>query len=300
MKAKRFARNVNPQPFRLTHRDLSHLQHIARHRFLSSRHLAQLDGGSSQNVLRALRILFDHGFIDRPIAQLATMLADGPRPLVYGLGRRGAQALRTFTGTDWTERNKRSGTKFIEHTLAIADFIVSLELACRGRTDVRMLSEDVILKNAPESTRLAREPLRLVVPGLDNRLGISSVIPDGLFGLHFEDDTASYFLVEIDRGSMPVTRSRFDRTSYLRKLSVYWNAWKQARHREHFGVKQMRVLTLTDSETRIEHMLQAVDQLTEGKGSNFFLFGTFAEVSRSGPLEMSWRSGRRAAVRLSD
>ena len=51
--------------------------------------------------------------------------------MVYGLGRRGAQALRDHSvhadASDWTERNKRAGAKFIEHTLAIADFMVGLK-----------------------------------------------------------------------------------------------------------------------------------------------------------------------------
>jgi Replication-relaxation len=157
--------------------------------------------------------------------------------------RRGAQALREQghrlpENTDWTERNKRAGAKFIEHTLAIADFLVQLELACRERTDVELIREHDVIAEAPDSTRIAREPLRLVVPGLDNKIGVSSVIADGLFGLVFPDGTASYYLLEVDRGSMPVVRTQFDRTSYNRKLKVYWEAWKQNRHVEHFGIKQ--------------------------------------------------------------
>jgi hypothetical protein len=53
--------------------------------------------------------------------------------MVYGLGRRGAQALRDHSvhadASDWTERNKRAGAKFIEHTLAIANFMVGLNAA---------------------------------------------------------------------------------------------------------------------------------------------------------------------------
>src|SRR5712691_4879805 len=133
-RAKRFERRNDPPAFQLTERDLNILAHIQRHRFLSSKHLVALDGGSEQNLLRCLRVLFDHGYLDRPYAQLAHLPINGPRPMVYGLGRRGAHALRATghglqDGTDWTERNKRAGAKFIEHTLAIADFMVALELA---------------------------------------------------------------------------------------------------------------------------------------------------------------------------
>lgn len=90
------------------------------------------------------------------------------------------QGHRLSENTDWTERNKRAGAKFIEHTLAIADFMVGLEIACRARTDIELIREHDVIAEAPERTRIAREPLRLAVPGLDNKLGISSVVADGL------------------------------------------------------------------------------------------------------------------------
>ena len=127
-RTRRFKRRDDPGVFQLTQRDLAILAHVARHRFLSSQHVALLDGGSEQNVLRCLRVLFDHGYLDRPHTQLAHVPVLGNRPLVYGLGRRGAHALAAHgtllpAGTDWSERNKRAGAKFIEHTLAIADFM---------------------------------------------------------------------------------------------------------------------------------------------------------------------------------
>jgi hypothetical protein len=224
--------------------------------------------------------------------------------MVYGLGRHGAQALRDHSvhadASDWTERNKRAGAKFIEHTLAIADFMVGLEIDCRERGDIKLLYEREILANAPERTQKSREPLRLGVPGLSNKMGISSVIADGLFGLAFPDDTVTYFLLEVDRGSMPVVRSNFQRTSFNRKLLVYWEAWKKKLHVDQFGVGQIRVLTITDSAKRVENMLDAVDEITAGKGSNFFLFGHRSQLHDVRPLDALWRTGKRELVRFVD
>lgn len=304
-RARRFQRRDDPPGFQLTTRDIALLEHVARHRFLSSKHLAALDGGSEQNLLRCLRVLFDNGYLDRPFAQLSHMPVMGPRPLVYGLGRRGALALRDWKqrgrgATDWTERNKRAGAKFIEHTLAIADFMVGLELVCRDRGDIQLVRESEIIAAAPERMRKAREPLRLVVPGLDNKLGVSSVVADGLFGLVFPDETAAYFLLEMDRGSMPVARSRFDQTSIKRKLAVYWEAWRQGRHADHFGIKQVRVLTVTDSAERADRMVQLVYELTGGRGSNFFMFAEQARFYGRSPLEVWWTTGKGELVCLKD
>jgi Replication-relaxation len=304
-RARRYQRRVESPPFQLTARDLRILAHVARHRFLSSEQLAALDGGSRQNLLRCLRVLFDHGYLDRPYAQLAHLPLTGPRPMVYGLGRRGAQALAEHRGaaatdTDWTERNKRAGALFIEHTLAVAGFMVGMELACRKDSKLGLLREADILAEAPAKTRAAREPLRLSVQGLDNKLGVSSVVADGLFGLAFPDDTASYFLLEMDRGSMPVKRSRFDKTSFQRKLKVYWEAWKVRRHVEHFGVKQIRVLTVTESAERVDHMISAVYEITGGRGSNFFLFAEKSRFYGRLPTEVWWTTGRGELARLTD
>jgi hypothetical protein len=99
---------------------------------------------------------------------------------------------------------------------------------------------------------------------------------------------------------MPVTRSRFDRTSFQRKLNVYWHAWQQGRHVESYGLKQLRVLTVTDTHARIKNMLAVVNELTSGKGSNFFLFTTFGDLSTRSPLEVELVTGRGERCTLMD
>src|ERR1700680_584711 len=157
-RARLFRRSDAPRMMTLTRRDLNLLAHVARHRFLTSAQLAALDGGSFQNVLRSLRVLFDHQYLDRPKAQIASIVDGGPQPLVYGLGPKGAHALREQghkinNRVDWTEKNKRAGAIFIEHTFEIAGFMTAVELACRARADMGLLREDDIIEQAPEETQ---------------------------------------------------------------------------------------------------------------------------------------------------
>jgi hypothetical protein len=302
---KRFERSAAPSPMQLTDRDLQLLAHVGRHRFLSSAQLAALDGGSPQNVLRCLRALFDHGYLDRPKAQLAAMPLEGPQAMVYGLAPKGARALREyghhFNGEgDWTEKNKRAGAIFIEHTLAVADFMTALELTCRARPDVDLIRERKIIADAPEETRNAREPLRWLVRPERVRNETWSVVPDGLFALSFADGTASYFLFEIDRGTIPIIRNSLDHRSIARKLATYYEGWRRNRHVEQFGVKQMRVLIVTESAERVKNMLVAIDQITGGKGSNLFLLTDKASLVVGNPLDIEWISGKRMSARLTD
>ena len=310
-RAGRFSRRNDLAPMALTARDLQLLAHVARHRFLTSAQLAALDGGSPQNVVRSLRLLFDHGYLDRPASHLVMVPLQGTRPLVYALGPRGARALRTHghlvnDRIDWREKNKRAGAVFIEHTLAVAEFLSGLEVACRRHGDVDFVCEGEVLALAPAATRAAREPLRFtvdkVVAGRRQRY---SVVPDGLFGLRFADDTGSYFMLEVDRGTIPISRTGGGtrgawQKSITYKLATYWEGWKAGHHAEQFGVKQMRVIMLTSSEERMNNMLAVVDELTQGRGSAFFLFGHTAMLQNANPLTVAWTNGRREAVRLSE
>src|SRR5437764_1080374 len=65
-----------------------------------------------------------------------------------------------------------------------------------------------VLALAPQETRTAREPLRWKVDkAMMRRRETFSVVPDGLFGLLFPEETAAYFVLEVDRGTIPLIRT---------------------------------------------------------------------------------------------
>ena len=120
--------------FQFTKRDLEILRHIAEHRFIRSEWLVKLVGGSPQQVLRRLSLLYHHGYLDRPRVQLDYFHRGGSSSLIYGLASRGAGRLRRdlnmpFERMDWTTRNKGVGRLFLEHTVMVSDF-----MAGRGAT----------------------------------------------------------------------------------------------------------------------------------------------------------------------
>ena len=226
--------------------------------------------------------------------------------MAYALGKKGARALREYghlinDRVDWTEKNKKAGNYFISHRIEIADFFVSLEVECRSRENIHIIREEQIIAAAPLETRSAREPLRWEAVSVERgKRERWSAVPDGLFGLTFADETAAYFLLECDRGSIPITRSVGDHRSFRRKLKTYYDGWRAQRHLEQFGVKQMRVLTVTTSRERVRNMVSAVHSITEGRGSKFFLFVDRETLAASDPLSVEWVSGKGERVRLTD
>jgi hypothetical protein len=128
------------------------------------------------------------------------------------------------------------------------------------------------------------------------------VVADGLFGLRRTNGTATYFLLELDRGHMPNVRGRgkLDQTSIGRKLAIYYEGWKADRHVELFGVKQLRVAIVTTSPARVENMIEAVMDVTGQAGSNLFLFIDRGHFADEDPIAADWISGKGERMALTD
>lgn len=260
----RFARNPDAAgSFQFTKRDLEILRHVAEHRFIKSEWLVKLVGGSQQQMLRRLHLLYHHGYLDRPRAQLDYFHEGGSKSLVYGLASRGAGRLRRdlnmpFERMDWTTRNKGVGRLFIEHTLMVSDFMSALELDCRERIDVQLLYPHELPQ--PKGRENIREPFRWTVdlPG-KRRVG---VVPDKVFALEVTHpdgriDRTHYFL-EADRGTMPIERRDLRQSCVLRKLKAYEATYHSRTHQNKLGAGRFRVLIVTPKPERAAHIIEAV------------------------------------------
>ena len=124
------------------------------------------------------------------------MLYKGSFPLIYGLTRPGAWLLRKH-GYDVrrrllyeTDKQRDAGWRFIEHRVDITEFMVRLELACRGRTEIELIERKEIVDNAPKTQRDRRVRLTAKVR-IDGAHQLLSVDPDELFGLRVVRSEAS-------------------------------------------------------------------------------------------------------------
>src|SRR5882672_11553735 len=159
----RFKRAPVVALMQLTDRDLQIIQLVHRHRFLRSQHAVALVGGSSQQLLRRLKLLYHHGYLERPRAQIDYYHHGGSRHIVYGLGNKGGSLLRrefgiVFPELSWGEKNRSVGRIFLEHALLVSHVMVTIELACRARWQVRLLSGDQL--TLPNKFSNLRQPFR--------------------------------------------------------------------------------------------------------------------------------------------
>src|SRR5436853_2992143 len=184
----RFNRSNIILPMQLTARDRSIIQLVHRHRFLRSSHIAKLIGDGSQQILRRLQLLYHHGFLERPRAQIDYYHEGGSRHMVYGIGNKGAALLKrelglAFYELRWGEKNRSVGRIFLEHALLVSDVMVELESACRATGQIHLLTE----KELPLPSELSRErqPFKWKV-NINSRVKLG-VIPDRAFALAFPD-----------------------------------------------------------------------------------------------------------------
>jgi hypothetical protein len=266
----RFKRTILTVPIRLTERDHSIIRLIHEHRFLRSSHIIALTGGSPQHLLRRLKLLYHHGYLERPRAQIDSYHKAGSRYIVYGLGNKGGSLLKREFGikvapVSWGEKNRAVGRIYLEHALLVSDFMVALTLACR-RSSVRLLAERSI---APADMP---SPFRWRVK-INNRTKLG-VIPDRVFALEFTSHNGmrerTWFFLEADRGTMPVMRRKLAQTSFYRKLLAYEATWTQSIHLSKFAFLRFRVLTITTSPARVQSLIGACSHLKRGHG--LFLF----------------------------
>lgn len=315
VRSPRFARvdDALPEAFVATERHLAILRALFEHRVLSSDLIADLDGGSPQQVLRTLRTMYDAALIDRPKAQIALLIQRGNSPLLYCLGRAGARLLAERDGLDisridWTQKNQRVGSMFLEHQVGIARLRVALERAVRARPDLALIKRQDLVARFPESTRVLRQPLKIDaavrLSTASPRTEILANVPDDIFALTVAGTgRTAHFPVEIDSGSMKVIPRRgisANETSILRKCSIYWHAWRQERFATLWGIPQQRILFVTTSQKRIATMLDAVRHplVCDGRGSDMFVFSTFSDIAAAGPLAAVWTTGKGERVSL--
>ena len=282
----RFRRIPTVAPISLTERDHEIIRLVHRHRFLRSHQIIALIGGSAQPLSRRLQRLFHHGYLERPRAQLQYYERSGSQTIAYGLGNKSCSLLQ-LNPASWGEKNRAIGRMYLAHALLVSDVMVSLELACR-QYGVRLLHEDEL--HLP-----VEAPLHWRVKIRDGtRLG---VIPDRVFALEYADQKRQvqrvYYLLEADRGTMPVVRQKLSQTSFYRKLLAYEATWTNKVHQRHLGIPRFRVLTVTTSAARVKSLLDACSRLQRGHG--LFLFAD-ESVLQKDLLAAVWQCGKAATL----
>jgi hypothetical protein len=294
----RYRRADDAPNFRVTEGDIAIIRQIARHRLLRSTHIAALVGRSLDRTNDRLCHLYHAGYVDRPRAQLDYYPTTGSAPMVYALADRGARFLCLHGGfelsrMEWSRRNREAGRPFIEHQLEIVDFEVAAQLSAEASRYHYRNAEEIVSRAAG---KIASTPgsnpfsFRVTVAHRGARYEIG-LVPDIPFVIDLKNGGSRNFLVEIDRGTMPITRGDFSQTSIERKLRSYLSAYAARLFERKFGWKFFRVLFLTSDDSRVRSMIEVLRtiQPPSAAGSSLFLFASRDDLRTADPLTAAWR-----------
>lgn len=262
------------------------LRHVRRHRFLRASHLMRLLPAPDARILYRLATLFRHGYLNRPKAQVRYDRTLRSRDVVYSMGKRGVRHLQSL-GEVGSHRiqEKRVGQIYLEHTLEIADFMTRLESELPPGVAIEYL-DDESSNERPNPTF----PWSVPIHYKGEILSIG-VVPDRIFKLSTKDEEL-LFCLEVDRGTMPVVRSNPAQSSFYRKLLAYHETWRTGLHFRRFGWRRFRVVTLTSSRERRNHIIEVCREVVASGGSGLFMFADQENVEQAeNVLRMPWIIG---------
>lgn len=280
-----FERPKAPPKLTLSPLDEEILRHIRRHRFLSANHLIRILPKSPKTVFYRLSTLFQHGYLNRPKSQWKYDRTLRHSDVVYALGKRGVRHLQSL-GEIESHRihEKRVGHIHLEHTLEVANFMTRLESELPDGVNLEYLDTAY----PPKSVATCAWSVPIHYKGEQLTIG---VVPDRVFRLSTKDEEL-LFCLEVDRGTMPVMRSNPAQSSFYRKLLAYHETWRTGLHLDQLKWRRFRVLTVTSSRERRNHIIEVCREVVVSGGSGLFMFADKENLDATDDLpRMTWITG---------
>ena len=265
-------KNLKPKPIALTDRDKAIIISVYENRFLRRDQIQRLffTDTSLPACNMRLKKLYDHYFLDR----LFKPVAVGSSQAVYALNKRGADLVAQILEIDryqvnWKRDHNRVEFLFLEHTLAVSEFMVNLDLALALSTSANLFfyrrGDKSLVTRVPDPTKKKKYLL---------------VAPDAFFGLSILGNGKSYFFLEVDMGTETLTR-------FAEKIIAYKQFWKSGKYTDIYGYKHFRVLTIAESGRRLMNLIEATKK---AGGKSMFLFTTFSQIEKQSVLGRVWQS----------
>lgn len=264
----------DPPGIRLQTRDVEVVKAVYEYRFLLRDQIVQLLFPSVRTANRRLKLLFQHGYLQRLFLSDGTPLGEQRAQAIYALDEKGANLLAAEYGIDrgeidWYSHRNQVGEHFIQHHLRINDFRIAITLAAEERGDQ-------VLGWIPER-KLREDPERVRDPKTDKK---HPVIPDAYFVYELgETGLRAHFFLEIDMATMSNPR-------FAEKVERYL-LYRQGRYfEERYEGRSFRVLVVTTSQRRLRNLKQTTEQ---AGGKSTFWFATFEGLDSGKILGDIWK-----------
>lgn len=254
----------------LTARDVMIILSVYENRFLRRDQIQRLHFADASTIACCVRLkkLYENHFLDRVGRPAASVKSQ----TVYALNKRGADVVAAALEVNrhkvkWSRASNRVKWLFMEHTLAVSEFKVCLDVALAGRR------EELLFYQRGDRSHLRR----ISVTGAKKKYFV--VAPDAFFGIQSGRGKHIFFL-EVDMGTETLAR-------FAEKVVAYKRYWKSRQYTEEYGFNHFRVLTVAESERRLANLRWAT---REAGGQRMFLFTTLRAIQENSPLGNVWLS----------
>ncbi|MHB1356213.1 MAG: replication-relaxation family protein [Anaerolineae bacterium] len=247
---------------RLTERDTQVVLAVYEYRTLRREQIEKLFFPSRNTANERLQRLYQHGFLDRRWSPVE--FGQGTSQAIYLLAEKGADLVAQQLGIDrgavaWQASHNEVGSLFLEHTLMVNDVRIAVTQAASqaGYTVRTWLTE--------ETLKATKDIVQVVTSGGAQRK--IAVIADAYFVLNFGNKRAPFFL-EVDRATEANKR-------WGLRVQAYNVYTESKRYSERYGMKSLRVLTVTIGPKRLANL-----KLTTEKagGRQMFWFTTLEQI----------------------
>lgn len=288
--------------FRLTLRDIQILEALHQKRYVATYQIMEMfwneshggEHGRKKACERRMRMLFQAGLVRR--IEQPTKRGNGTKPFIYALSNDGATALISELGIDpteieWQPKSREDNYPFMDHLLLTTDIHIALQKACYP------IGFELSTWYDEKELRISGMTDRVKLIGPEGQEKSTAVIPDAVFILEREGKQGLFF-VEIDRRTVTVQPSLWERKGWSKKVAAYSEYLGSNEYRNRYGERNARILTITTGEKRLNHLKQATEI---AKGNSSFWFTTF-ELALN-PLKLLtepiwWVAGRNELRKL--
>lgn len=265
---------------RVTERDLQILEALHTARYLITPQIQKLFFGypSHEKGLgpkkaceRRMRLLHEHGLVRR--IEQPVKRGEGAKPYIYALDKQGAHLLISELGVDpsdieWKPRTQEENYPFMEHLLATTDLHIALQASCR-KTSIKLVEWVDEKELRSEGTT---DYVNLYDPnGQEHK---TAIIPDAVFILE-KDGRKGLFFVEIDRATVTISPSIWERKSWTKKIAAYLAYPSTESYQKRYEGRRARILTITTGEKRLANLKEATEK---AGGKEVFWFTTLEEA----------------------
>ena len=237
----------SPHKPAITPRDIAILRDLWLLRYLTTKQISRLHFGHLKLAQRRLRVLTARRFVQR--FRPAEAAQSGFGIWWYRLAREGAELVAD--AEDLTAKKVLPPTRhpstmgFLAHHALLTDFRIWLREACQASAG------DFGYRFIPAYEEVRGERSRRIALSLGGHS--RALVPDGVFALKRSDGKQALFVIEVDRGTEPLTgRHRSSITGKFRRYCEAFDSRAEQKYGELLGsnFNGFRILCVVPSERR--------------------------------------------------